>query len=136
MTVGVFAAVVVFGAVIEIINSWIESRWDETREGEFAVTENWYSYLAHAVEKESIGYGYISRMVTTMYFELALMWAFPAFALGLVVMNVTSATTSNSFCGVAALLGIAFSVGSYQSAKESHRVLCKTRLEINKRVRS
>jgi len=134
VTVGVFASVVIFGSVIEILNSWIESNWDRLREVEYRVSENWFTYLAHTFDKEPIGYGYISRMVTTMYFELALVWALPVFAMGAIVMNVTSATASICLSTILAIVGLGLAVAAYRSAKESHRVLCMTRLELNKRI--
>jgi hypothetical protein len=77
-----FAATVIFGAVVESINSYLEVRWDSQREQKYRVRENWYQYLASAFAHEPIEVAYLSRLVTTMYLELALMFSIPVAALG------------------------------------------------------
>src|SRR3979490_266949 len=65
----VFSAAAVAGSVLEGLASHIEVRWDRQLESQFAVHENWYAYLSRTFDHEPVGYRYLSRMVTTLYFE-------------------------------------------------------------------
>jgi hypothetical protein len=134
VTVAVFAAVVVFGTIVEGFNSWIETRWDSEREKDYDVRENWYAYLARVCSPEPVGHGYISRMFTTMYFELAMMWALPTFGLGIIILNATSATADATLIACIAVISILLAVSFYHAGKESHLVLCNVRRQINQRI--
>jgi hypothetical protein len=71
---------VIAGLVLEGIVVAFERRWDDEREGELQIQENWYTYLAAQPSTTPVGFSYISRLVTTMYFELTMMVACPAFS--------------------------------------------------------
>jgi hypothetical protein len=132
----VFVSSVLAGLVIENIMTWLEVRWDREREKTYEVAENWYKYLARVTEHEPAGYGYLRRMWTTLYFELAMLVAAPVLLIGLaIVLRWEPAPFNNCLARIAlALLGIASGCFFYSAAKDSHGVLCKTRMEINTRL--
>src|SRR5262245_48225652 len=78
----VFSFAAVVGTVLESIGSGFEASWDREREQAFSVRENWYAYLARSFDNEPVGYRYLSRLVTTLYFELSMMMAAPLFCAG------------------------------------------------------
>ncbi|MDB5925454.1 MAG: hypothetical protein JWN13_4390 [Betaproteobacteria bacterium] len=73
---------ILIGCIIEIIVTHFEARWDKQRDSEFSVHANWYDYLA-SHPPEPIGFRYISRRATTLYFELAMVIASPFALTGL-----------------------------------------------------
>src|SRR5688572_3098080 len=82
----VFASAAVAGSFFEAQGTRFELAWDKERESEFSVQENWYAYLARNVEREPVAYRYLSRLVTTLYSELAMIFAAPCFFLGACVL--------------------------------------------------
>lgn len=72
VTALLFAIVVVLGSIFEGISSLLEVRWDREREIKFEVKKHWYAYLARICPTEPVGHNYMSRMATTLYFELAM----------------------------------------------------------------
>lgn len=131
-----FAAVVVVGSTIENINSYIEDLWDQEREPAWAVTANWYAYLARTFDHEPVGYTYLSRMFTTLYFELGMAWATAIAALGVMTLISTSLVPSLGWLGVVAGVGIAVPWMAVKAAKDSHLVLCRGRVELNRRLKT
>lgn len=130
-----FTFSVIAGLILEGVVSFQEKRWDEDRNDEYQVYENWYNFLAKETANEPVGFRYISRLVTTMYFELAMMVAVPVFGFG-IMLNIERIVT-NYICGWAIfILLITFGLGWYFrfQAKSTHLVLCKTRMEILKRM--
>jgi hypothetical protein len=126
---------ILVGAIAESALTNLEVRWDNERENEYQVTENWYAYLALQPIHEPVGFRYISRTVTTMYFEMSLMVASPPALIGLSVL------TFNRQYPLWWLYPIAFSAGAvycafffYKCAKDTHLVLCKVRRELVKRI--
>lgn len=131
----VFASAAVAGSLFETAGTFREVAWDKERESEYAIQENWYSYLSRVFEKEPVGYRYISRLVTTMYFELSMMFAVPLFFVGAAVS--ASLRFPGYICYFVIVALIAVSVSGYffhNQAKSSHLVICKTRREINQRT--
>jgi hypothetical protein len=126
-----FAMSAVVGSLLEGVNSRIEVYWDsrKQRRGQ-PIKEDWYDYLARPCPTEPVGHGYLSRMVTTMYFELAMAWALLSCGIGISVLFDMSCWYSVLTVAIACVLA----VGLLLSAKESHQVLCETRREINKRL--
>lgn len=128
-----FASVVVAGSIFEGIGSLFEVYWDKKLCGEMDVEGDWYAYLA---TKESlVGHRYISRLVTTLYFELSMMLSVPAFIAGasvLTVLRFSSLTRWSLVLSVFIAGAIAYYF--YWQARTTHRVLCTTRREL--RVRS
>jgi hypothetical protein len=130
-----FALVVVVGSILEGIGSRAEVRWDAEREKEFGVQENWYKYLAQTPESEPVGFRYISRTVTTMYFELTMSFAGSIMFLGIGAVIGSIQTDYRSWIAASsiAVAGAAFWFFRAQ-ARDSHKILCKVRLELANRV--
>ncbi|MCK5245240.1 MAG: hypothetical protein KAJ90_08215 [Desulfobacterales bacterium] len=130
-----FAMAVIVGMFLEGFNTFIEYRWDKEREEKYLVAKNWYDYLSVACEKETVGFRYIGNRVTTMYFEMAMIWASLSFLVGLMVvvyiMNIKYQIVWLMGMPVSAMV---FSFYFYRQAKNTHEVLCKTRMEINERL--
>ncbi len=132
-----FALVVVVGSVLEGLGSWSEVRWDKERDTKFKVQENWYRYLAQTTEHEPVGFRYISRTVTTMYFELTMSIAGPGMILGIGAILVSLRV--NFWYWIAGLaLGIACAAFWFfrGQARDSHEILCKVRWELANRIPS
>jgi hypothetical protein len=130
-----FALVVIVGSVFEGLGSRAEVRWDKEREEQFSVQENWYKYLAQTPKTEPVGHRYISRTVTTMYFELAMSIAGPSMVLGIGAILIAP----NSGCWVwmgAGFLVIAGVAGWFfqAQARDSHEILCRVRMELARRL--
>lgn len=130
-------AAIILGSMIEGALSHLEVKWDKERDEEYQVRENWFSYLAQQCDNEPVGFRYISRMQTTMYFELAMMTAAPIFLVGVSVL-VFQYFLVYQF--VAAALFLAFALLSawhlYREAKCTHEVLCVARKELIARMAS
>jgi hypothetical protein len=132
--VALFVSAAVVGSFLESLNSWIEVYWDDRkkRRGQ-GIDGDWYDYLARICSTQPVGYGYLSRMVTTMYFELAMAWAVLSFGLGIAVL-LDLGTRSRWYVVLTIGIAVMASGWFYISAKASHGVLCKTRREINERL--
>lgn len=132
----IFGVVVVTGTLLESIVSYQEDSWDKEREKEYKVTDNWYRYLSHTLEHEPVGFRYLGRMVTAMYFELSMMIASPIFFVGIVlILSGIDLKNGNGWIIMFLMLaGLSYYFFRKQ-AKNTHMVLCKTRLEINNRIK-
>jgi hypothetical protein len=124
------------GLVIENIITRFEIMWDGDREHRYQVEANWYNYLARTMEHEPVGYEYLKRMWTTLYFELAMLFAAPVFLIGLAIVLRWEPPPFDNLVTriVLAVMGALSGWFFYFAAKDSHGVLCKTRLEINMRL--
>jgi hypothetical protein len=130
-----FAVVVIVGSVMEGIGSRLEVKWDRKREPEFKVQENWYNYLSLTLSAEPVGFRYLSRCVTTMYFELSMVLASASLLLGIAAVLVTLDWEWKYWtaCILAVLAGcVAWFF--YSEAHDTHGVLCKVRQELVKRL--
>lgn len=126
-----FASVVVVGSTIENVSSRFETRWDKQRLSEFDVGGDWTAYLVQAYANEPVMHRYISRMVTTMYYELAIMQAIPLFMVGAGWLAGASSLPSRSiYICVAIVLGLFLPPVLCRSAKETHKVLCESRQDL------
>lgn len=127
-----FASVIVAGSIFEGVGSLFEVCWDKKLCSEMDVEGDWYAYLA---TKESlVGHRYISRLVTTLYFELSMMLSVPTFVAGasvLAILRFSSLTWWSLILSavIAALVAYYF----YWQASTTHRVLCITRRELRAR---
>jgi hypothetical protein len=133
VTFVMLAIVVIAGSVCEGLGTHLEARWDEVREKEYEIEENWQKYLARQFPNEPVGYRYMSRLATTLYFELSMMLAVPLFAIG-AALHLGRTLTS---CWPSLIVLIFGAVGVayfYWQGSSSHRVLCKTRRELNRRL--
>ena len=129
-----FALVVLIGSVFEGLATHVEVRWDRQRESEFNILENWYAYLASCAP-EPVGNRYIARMVTTFYFELAMLWASIAFLVG-AATNVWLSSVRYPLKAALLVLGAAVGAAFYfrWQARCSHQVLCEVRRELAARA--
>lgn len=131
-----FAVVTITGAIFEGIGSIVEVRWDKRLERAYMVSSNWYIYLASAPDPQPVGYDYLARLVTSLYFELAMMLAAPSLIIGIgtVAWQVYPQYALQIVPGVVLLVAFAYAYFEYQ-ARSTHEVLCKTRLELNRRIK-
>lgn len=128
---------VIIGSMFEGLLSHLEVRWDKEREQEFKVRDNWFDYLAQQCSAEPVGFRYISRMLTTMYFELSMMVAAPLSLTGIAVL-IYDHSPSWRCLGAAALVLLASGAVwfFFREAKSTHGVLCEARKEINSRLKN
>ncbi len=132
-----FGIVVIVGTIFENFGSSREVRWDKNQESTYDVQENWYRYLSREVDPEPVGYRYISRMVTSLYFELTMTFATISFFLGSAMIAFFSDPKFHVFYGIALIIvGLLLSIYFEIQATQSHGLLCKTRKEINQRLDS
>jgi hypothetical protein len=128
---------ILIGSVAESALTSLEVRWDREREAAYQVTENWYDYLALQPSHEPVGFRYISRTVTTLYFELSMMVAAPLALLGLSVLVFDKSHRwpwlAPSTLTLLAIFSIVF---FYKNAKATHLLLCEVRREIVKRMKA
>ncbi len=133
----VFASAVVAGMAIEGLGSYVEVKWDKDREKQYNVEENWYAYLARSVNPEPVGYRYLSRLVTTFYFELGLAFAAPSFFLG---GGILAALRFGDISCLLSIAGVVLAILSARyflwQAETTHEVICRTRKELNARIAS
>ena len=97
----------------------------------FSVTENWYAYLAQNSSPEPVGHRYISRLVTSMYFELGMMISTPILLSGVIAMGAW--TELSMPCAVTAVLLVLAGVAIWffsKAARDSHLALCRVRREL------
>lgn len=128
----VFASAAVAGLFFEAQGTRLEVKWDNELESEFGVQENWIAYLSHQLDREPVAYRYLSRLVTSLYSELAMMFAAPFFLMGasiLASLRFPNAWILYAIGGLAA----AVAAGCYfhRQAKCTHRLICKTRRDVN-----
>lgn len=130
----VFAAAAVIGSICEGFGTNLEAGWDKEREGAYSIKDNWHAYLSHRFDAEPVGYRYISRLVTTLYFELSMLFAVPSFLVGgclLASLRFPDLLVVFAIICLAAL--IASTHYLHWQARCTHRVLCETRQELNRR---
>jgi hypothetical protein len=128
---------ILIGSVAESALSSLEVRWDRERDIAYHVTENWYEYLALQPAHEPVGFRYISRTVTTLYFELSMMVAAP---IALVGLSVLAFDKTHPWPWIAPLVLVvlagAATIFFYNNARATHLVLCEVRREIVKRMKA
>ncbi|MCD8522581.1 MAG: hypothetical protein LRY66_05970 [Saccharospirillaceae bacterium] len=127
-----FGLSVFTGMLLEGLGASIEVHWDRIREVEYDIKKNWYAYLAAQYEAEIVGYKYITSRVTTMYFELGMMWV----AMSAAISSWFLLYSFNSECFILKTILITMlcfiaMIYFYRMAYSSHEVLCKARQEIN-----
>jgi hypothetical protein len=129
-----FAVVVLLGSVFEGLATIVEVRWDKEREKAQSVKESWYAYLARTCP-EPPGHRYLSRMFTTLYFELTMLSASVVFLIGAAVL-VWLSNVDQPLRWSLSILGIAVAAVLYfrWQARSSHLVLCEVRRELAARL--
>jgi hypothetical protein len=131
----VLGLAIILGSVLEGLLSHVELRWDREREKKYQVRRNWFDYLAHEFSTEPVGFRYLARMATSLYFELAMMAASVLAMLGVAALVIEYAP--GAWKGASLLVALAAVFAGqffYNQAKASHEVLCETRKEINTRL--
>jgi len=130
-----FSSVIVAGVLCEGLGTWLESFWDKSRESEFEVSEHWYAYLSRSFESEPVGYRYLSRLATAMYFELSMFFAAPSFIIGAGVLSYLRFPELIWLeIGATFILAGGAMVFFSRQAHDTHKVICTTRREIMRRV--
>ncbi|QGW63979.1 hypothetical protein GOY17_03020 [Lysobacter soli] len=131
----VFCAAAVVGSICERIGTSLESRWDKERDGELQVSDQWYTYLAHTLDKEPVGFRYLSRLVTSLYFELGMFVAGPSFVAGVTVLASLRFPEWSVILGIVGLaLVVCAGFFFHGQARDTHLLLCRTRVELNRRL--
>ncbi len=138
-----FACVVVVGTVFEGIGTYLEKSWDRERgmepepeQEEDWVERDWYDYLTTRVaSNEPVGYRYISRKVTALYFELGMMFAAPIGLLGFGIL-LTQTHAPYRAIGITLTVAVAITVLFRKFARDTHGVLCESRWYVNRRLKS
>jgi hypothetical protein len=125
---------VIAGSLFEIISGAWEVKWDRELEADMQVDENWYVYLSRSVSPEPVGYRYLSRIVTRMYFESNMALASLSFFLGSATIFFRSQGITSVFSWSFIALVIIVPFAFKRSAIRSHFLLCETRREINERI--
>lgn len=132
-----FGLIAVVGSVIEGLGSVIEERWDNERESEYAVSENWYAYLSYAEPKEPVGFRYLSQLATALYFELSMLLAIPIFLVGTGLLTALRFPQLACVIVVVSLVGAIVSILYFRwQARSTHEVLCKSRRKLNELLAS
>lgn len=135
----VFASAAVAGTFFEAQGANLEVSWDKELDSTHQVKENWFIYLSRAVDREPVGYRYVSRLATTLCFELAMIYATPIFVVGacaLAAFRFPSFVVVVTISVGGLILTVASSVYFYLQARCTHTVLCETRKELNVRTAS
>lgn len=131
-----FTATVLMGSILEALSSRIEISLDKKWEQELSVRANWFDYLAHNDGNEPVGFRYLSRLATTMYFELSMACA--TILSGILSIIFISLNYGLQSCGIIAFLAVIFFLMSYtlyKSGCDTHFVLCTARKEIMSRLK-
>jgi hypothetical protein len=127
---------IILGSIIEGQLSKLEVTWDKEREKTYKVRKNWYDYLAHEFSAEPVGFRYLARMATTMYFELSMMAASAIALLGVALLLIEHAEGPwKGLSLIALLIAVLAAQFFHNQAKTTHEVLCEGRKEINARLR-
>lgn len=131
-----FAAAVIAGLLCETLGTWLEVRWDKEREVKFDIEENWFAYLAQSNSPAPVGHRYLSRLATMFYFELSMLTATASFAFGSFTLLRTQ-FPADIYAAALLVFIPAVVVLMYfgVNARKTHEVLCKTRRELNNRLK-
>lgn len=131
----IFSAAVVAGTLFEAQGSKLEVKWDRSKDASYKVNESWYAYLSTVLDKEPVGYRYVSRLVTTLYFELSMLWAAPIFLLGSsVLVSLRFPDDAVILCIVGLIGAVVTGMYFHRQAKVTHDVICVTRRELVSRL--
>ena len=129
-----FGLIIIVGSIFEIIASHLEKYFDSKCEAELNVRENWYKYLSCQFESEPIGFRYLSRRFTTMYFELGMSMAAPIFVIGVMFVHLGDVENHILWKLIYIIVAGVLCKLFYWSGKNTHRLLCETRYHLNKRL--
>ncbi|MBJ6979925.1 MULTISPECIES: hypothetical protein [unclassified Luteimonas] len=128
----IFALVVVAGSTCEGLGTYLEHRWDGKLESEHQVQEHWFRYLNYCGEREPVAFRYLSRLVTTLYFELAMLFATPTFVAGATLLAAVRFPNFRFWIASGGVLvGVAFVLYFRYQARQTHEGMCKVRKALN-----
>src|SRR6476659_6764294 len=128
----IFALVAVVGSVCEGLGTYLEYRWDDQLEAEHQVQEHWIRYLKFDGAREPVAFRYLSRLITTMYFELSMLFAVPSFIFGSTLLAVLRFPTHVIALTIAGALLSAFATWYFHhQGKQTHAGICKVRKAID-----
>jgi hypothetical protein len=128
----IFALVAVAGAMCEGLGTYLESRWDDQLEDKHQVQEHWMRYLRYSGEREPVAFRYLSRLVTTMYFELAMFFAMPSFVAGATLLAALRFPTHQCLVIICGVVSAPLAMGYfYYQARQTHEGMCKVRKAID-----
>ena len=128
-----FCIAAIVGSFCEGMGTHFEARWDKALQRKFQVTKNWYQYLARVFESEPVGYRYMSRLATTLYFELSMSVALVFFGVGSALLAHFHAEYLGWLLAIGALAACyLLSYYFYWQAKCTHEALCRTRRQLNR----
>ena len=128
----IFALVVVAGSTCEGLGTYLEHRWDRQLEATHQVQEHWIRYLSYSGEREPVAFRYLSRLVTTLYFELSMLFATPVFVGGATLL--ASMRFPAQRCWIIPLgivVAVSFIAYFRYQARQTHEGMCKVRKSIN-----
>lgn len=128
----IFALVVVVGSTCEGLGTYLECRWDAKLEAKYQVSEHWIRYLRYSGEREPVAFRYLSRLVTTLYFELSMLFATPSFIVGATVL--AALRFSDYRCWIVSsgfVLAVVSVLYFRYQARQTHEGMCKVRKEID-----
>ena len=128
----VFALVAVVGSMCEGLGTYREAKWDAKLESKYSVQEHWHRYLAYRGEREPIAFRYLSRLVTTLYFELSMFFAVPFFILGACALAALRFPQHQSLFVISAIGLTPLSMWFFDyKARQTHEGMCKVRMHLN-----
>lgn len=117
-----------FGARWEVqLDRWADGRTNN------AHTENWWTYLRTAFKSDPIGRRYARTLVLRLKFELGVAFSMISAGLGLIWLAVLG--LGSSVVALLGLLCILFTAWGLVEAKETHKVLSKTRAALLEGIR-
>lgn len=129
-------AAILVGAVLETAMTYLENKWDEKTPKELNIDEDWYEYLALEVKDKPIGFDFISRKVTSLYFELTMIPASFLFFLGLGLLpRVMFHEPAPIYPIGATVMAFASAWMFKKTARHSFDVLLLTRKELVTRIK-
>jgi hypothetical protein len=109
---------------LEHVGRILLDRWaDDRTDGQH--TKNWNAYLQVAFRSEPIGRRYAGALVLRLKFELGIVFAMISAGLGLIWLAILGLPCSVLIC--CGLLCLLFSAWGLLEARDTHKVLSKTR---------
>jgi hypothetical protein len=125
----IFSCIVVVGSILEGMGTFVESRWDQKRNGELDIYGDWYAYLSST--ESTVGHRYLSRLVTSLYFELSMLSAVPLFILGSAFLAALRFSSLRCVIAVGSLFAVILAIRYFWwQAYETHNALCVTRQKL------
>lgn len=131
-----FSSIVVAGVLCETFGSFMEDRWDRAPQyRKLRISSNFYDYLSKILPSEPVAFRYLSRLVTALYFELAMIFAAPLFLAGCAVLAYNRFPSITCWIVPVAMIISLLSFWFFHwQARTTHRVINITRYQVMKRL--